>query len=512
MKSVSNVAWCVGAVLAPLVVFACGDDDASDSSPTTTADGGTLVGDASSPTPSDAAPAADAGASDAAAASFAAIRPRSTTRLANAINPYGLLWAKDGSLFAAGATIDGGTRKLAVWRFVDGALDTTFGTAGVVTTDLTGDESSFDLVEVGTGSFVVQASAGGNVYLVKLAKDAGGAYAFGAPTFVRFGWDEGEPWPVGTPNAPATPPSYSSWGIALDTSVAASPKIVVFAHGAPAKVADAASQRVDADRWITRVSADTLAFDTTFHGGTPYSVDADGKGFADNARRGSVLADGSIVSSGYTSFGQGLGNHVVLVRLLATGQPDPAFGFGTTAPTPGQTKINPFVAVGGFAEAYAVAQEPSGRYVTTGYGTSNFDVPSKSVDLVALRVKPDGLDTTFGRLGAVAVQSEADKGAGLGTAPHTERGRDLVALADGRTVHAGVYDDYATLFVLDGTGKLDVGSGDDGLLRYNYPAGFFKVARSADGKRIAASAQSLNQTSDAGAPLGSIVVTLDVGP
>ncbi len=490
------------------LVLACGDDD--DSSTNGTPDGGTQTPDAGGSTQEDSGPTTDAAPDgDTEVPALAPIVPVTTTRIGNAINPYGLVYASDGFLYASGATIEGGVRKLAAWRFKDGALDTTFGTEGVVTTDIPGDESSFDIVEVSNGSFVVHAVGGGKIHLVKLT-NSGGTFSFGTPVFVKFGYDDGEGWPAGTPNAPAAAPSYQSWGIAVDRSNSAAPKIVVFASGAPTKAANSAEQRTDSDRWITRVMADTLAFDTTFNGGAPFSVDADGKKLADNARRGIVLADGSIVSAGYTSFGQNA-QHVVLIRLLASGAVDPAFGFGTSAPTPGQTKINPFSGDNGTAEAYGIARQSSGRYITTGYGTSNFDVPTKSVDLVSLGVMSDGLDPSFGRQGAAAWQSENDKAAGLGAAPYTDRGRDVVVLADERIVQVGSYDDYASVFVFDKNGKPDLSSGTNGLIDYAYPAGFFKVAVSPDGKQLATTAQSLNQTTDAGAPLGSVLAILKVG-
>lgn len=497
-------------VSAACLALACGDAD-TDLGTSVPTDGDKDAGSVpSSPETDSGAPPRDATSPDAGPA-FAAIVPNATIRLPNAINPYGLVYASDGALYASGATMDV-TRKLAVWRFKDGALDATFGTGGVVTVDLPGDESSFDLVEVSPGSFVVHATVSGKVFLVKLTKDANNVFSFGAPVYVKFGYDENEAWPVGTPNMPAGLPSYTSWGIGLDKSNAQSPKIVVFAHGAPAKAASVGSQRVDTDRWITRVSADTLAFDTTFNGGAPFTRDSDGKGIADNARRGTVLADGSIVSGGYTNFGAGLGNHVVLVRLQPDGTVDTGFGFGTTAPgTPGETKFNPYVGVNGSAEAYGVVRQSTGSYVTTGYGNSNATTASKGVDLVAFGVKIDGVDTSFGGLGAFAVQSETDKSAGLGAVPFTDRGRDLAVLPDDRTVHVGVYDDFASVFVLDPKGKLDPAFGSNGVLEYSYPAGLFKVAVSPDGKHVAASAQSLNQTGDAGAPLGSVVVTLGVG-
>ncbi|MBX3193076.1 MAG: hypothetical protein KF819_39190 [Labilithrix sp.] len=495
------------------LVVACGDDD---DPATPTPDSGTPpvpTGDSGNPpVPDSSTP--DAPAADGGVEASAPITPQTTTRIPNAINPYGLTFASDGFLYASGATIDDTSdRVLAVWRFKDGVLDTTFGTGGVVTTAIDGAESSFGIVEVSPGNFVVQATTSGTagkVYLVKLTKDGAGAFSFGTPVVVPFDWTDGDfsEWPG------ANPPVYNnSWSIGLDKSVAATPKIVVFAHGAPAKVGDLATQRTDNDRWVARVLADTLAPDPAFNDGKAFTTDGDGKGLPDNARRGLVLADGTIVSAGYTDYGTGLRNHVVLVRLKPDGKVDPTFGFGTTAPgVPGQTKVNPFVGVtGGFAEAYAVVRQSGGRLVTTGYGTTNFEVPSVGLDMVVLGFKADGLDPTFGKLGAFAWQSEGDKGAGLGAAPFTDRGRDMTILPDDRLVFAGVYDDYASIFVLDKDGKPDKSVGVNGVIEYSYPAAFFKVVASPDGKQIAATAQSLNQTGDAAAPLGSVLVTLKVG-
>jgi hypothetical protein len=115
------------------------------------------------------------------------------------------------------------------------------------------------------------------------------------------------------------------------------------------------------------------------------------------------------------------------------------------------------------------------------------------------------------RVPVIVVQSETDKSAGLGTGPYVDRGRALAVLPDDRVVIAGVYDDYATLFVLDKNGKADPSSGTNGVIEYTFPAGFFNVVVSPDGKQIAATAQSINQSADAGAPLGSILATLNVG-
>ncbi|MBX3259221.1 MAG: hypothetical protein KIS78_07370 [Labilithrix sp.] len=473
------------------LVVACGDDD--DANTNVTPDGGTQTPDGGTTPDTDGGNTPDA-TPDSPTSTGVPITPLTTTQIVNAFNPYGLLYASDGFLYASGSTDTDAGRRLAVWRFKDGVLDATFATDGVIVhPDLNG--ASFDLVEVSAGNFVVHAVAANKVYLVKLTKANDGSFSFGDPVFVKFGYDE------------ADAQSYTSWGIGLDKSNAATPKIVVFAHGTPA----AAAARTDADRWITRVDANTLAFDTTFNGGAPYTVDADGKELPDNARRGLVLADGSIVSSGYANFGTGLLNHVVLIRLLPTGAVDTAFGFGTTAPgVPGQTKFNPFVASGGFAEAYNVVRQSSGRYVTTGYGVSNFDVTSTAVDLVSFGVKADGLDTTYGRQGSFAWQSEEDKSAGLGANPFMDRGRDMAVLPDDRLVHVGVYDDYASVFVTDKDGKPDPNVGAGGLLEYSFPTAFFKVTVSPDGKQIAATTQSTN-LADGGTTQRAVLATLKVG-
>ena len=486
----------------PVSLAACGDaattpadagasaPDAAPSATASTAPTGTSSPDAGPP---DAAPPVDA-----APPPVAPITAESSQPLAGALNPYGLAWGADGHLYVSGATLVAGDRQLAVWR-IDKATnkpDPAFGTNGVATVALPGDETSYDLVALKDGSFVVQAVSDGKVWLTKLTKDAGGAYAFGAPRALVFGWTDADfaSWPV----AGATP-TYASWGLALDAS-GATEKVVVFAYGPPAKAA-AGAQRTDNDRWVARVLASDLSHDPAFNAGKPYAADVDGKALADGARRGMVEADGSIVSAGYTDFGAGAGANVVLLRLKADGTPDTTFGFGSS--TPGQTKFNPFQSSGGAAEAYAVARQSSGRYVTTGYGASNFDTATVENDLVTFGVARDNLDPTYGKLGAFAVQSEKDPAAGKGARPYRETGRDLVVLPDDRTVQVGCYDDFASVFVFTKNGALDATFGAGGRLQYTHAAPFYKVALSPDKKRIAAMAATVTDA--------ALLVTLKVG-
>lgn len=499
---------CLLALASVGALAACGDD--TDASPGD--DGGTTpvtpLPDAGPPGTPDAATPADGGAeagNDAQAPAGDPVTPVTSTRLVNANNPYGLVWGTDGKLYAAGTTTNGGgERELAVWRFgTDGKLDATFGTAGVISTAIPATAAVFDALALKDGSLVVQVNADGKVWLAKLAK-AGEAFTWNAPVPVVFGWADADfaEWPV-----EGQSPAYSSWSIALDTSNAAAEKVVVFAHGAPAKVAAGGTQRTDNDRWVARVLASDFSADPTFNGGKAYGADADGKGLSDGARRGLVQADGTIVSSGYTNFGAGANNHVVLLRLKPDGTPDTTFGFGTTSP--GQARFNPFLsaAANGNSEAYAIARQTSGRYVTTGYGVSAFDTASVQNDLLSFGVVADRVDPSYGRQGAWAIQSENDPTASA----FGDNGRDLAILADDRTVQVGGYDGTAAIFVMKKDGGLDTSFGDDGMLRYGYGAQFFRVVRSADGKKLAASTGSVTANGAAPNTATALVVTLKVG-
>jgi hypothetical protein len=200
------------------------------------------------------------------------------------------------------------------------------------------------------------------------------------------------------------------------------------------------------------------------------------------------------VSSGYTNFGMGLGNHVVLLRLKPDGTPEDGFGFGPVD-LPGVAVFNPFVDDGGVSECYAIARHTSGRYITTGYGRATAaNMTSKlgyattdGVDLVSFAVKPDGsgLDTGWGQQGTRAIQSEE-----LGLGATEDRGRDLVVLEDGRSLQVGRFGTSPAIFVVTPDGELDHGSGDKGVISYKpfdtTPSHFFAVALSKDGKRLAA--------------------------
>ncbi|MEY4550387.1 MAG: hypothetical protein RL685_6582, partial [Pseudomonadota bacterium] len=230
-----------------------------------------------------------------------------------------------------------------------------------------------------------------------------------------------------------------AWGVDID----ASDRIYVFGHGTATNAVDAATPRTDQDRYVWRLNPDGT-LDTTFGNQGSFTFDLPSGtttlALNDNSRRGRVLPDGRIVISGYTNVAGR--NQVVLVKLLDNGTPDTSFS------TDGIVRLAPFAT--GMAEAYGVAFQSDGSFVTTGYG--NVDVEraggAELLDLVSFRVRPDGTpDATWGVSGA-AVYNPGDA---------QDRGRDVIALADDRVLFAGAATTLGTnkdamLLLLDKTG------------------------------------------------------------
>lgn len=495
------------------------------------------VEDAGTEVPTDAGSAVDAdidepsnddagdGATVPSEPEFAPIERVASQVVAFANDLRGLAFSADGSKFFASGFVDDAVtsdRQVVVARFnADGSVDTTFGTDGYVKHNLVvrtvddtvdpvvvtnaGDEQSLSLVVLASGELLVQANVtaasglGTDVVLLKLNAAGQRVTSFGTDGVLRvdFGWTPAHDaeWPTA-----GAGPTDTSWDIKLDPS-STTEKVVVFGHGPTPPVeqpetGEPIPQPVDNDRYILRLLASDGSPDPEF---TPYRLNTGGT-FSDGARRGYVNADGSILSAGYTNYGAGLGNHIVAIRLLPNGSPDPDFGFGIA--TPGVVRTNPFIDDGGIAECYAFAQQSTGRYVTTGYGgataagtTSRYGwLTTDLQDLVSVGFTSSGLDFTYGTQATLAIQSEQQ----AGLMSTEDRGRDLIVLADDRVLHAGRFGDNPAVFVRLPNGEPDLGSGVDGRFTYdplvdpdttrNSPTShFFKIALSPDGKSIAAS-------------------------
>jgi uncharacterized delta-60 repeat protein len=285
-----------------------------------------------------------------------------------------------------------------------------------------------------------------------------------------------------------------AWGLDVD----ASNRIYVFGHGTATNAADAATPRTDQDRYVWRLNADGT-LDTTFGTGGFHTFDIP-NGTAtlalnDNSRFGRVLSDGSIVASGYTNVAGR--NQVVLVKLLGTGAPDTSFSGD------GIVRLAPFAT--GMAEAYGVALQSDGSFVTTGYG--NIDVEraggQELLDMVSFRVRADGTpDATWGVAGAVAYNP--------GDAQ--DRGRDVTTLADDRVLFAGAATTLGTnkdamLLLLDKNGA--PANNFDPAVHKAYDFGgdneeFFRVKLSPSGNVVVAAGYATGT----GLPNGNAVLAI----
>ncbi|MEM8549144.1 MAG: hypothetical protein AAGF46_13380, partial [Pseudomonadota bacterium] len=225
------------------------------------------------------------------------------------------------------------TRQVVVARFfADGTPDTSFGGDGFVELEATptegsGDEFSYGVAELQGGDLIVVAHAldadgGQSVYLFRVNADgeqvAGWGDAQGKAEVV-FGYanaDNGD-----FPGAPAAQPADIAWDVLVDRSTTED-RVVVFGQGSASD-----GTRTDRDRYIARlnITATGAEADTGFNGGVAHTYNATGV-LNDSERRGLILPDGKIVSSGYTDLGGTLDNHIFLIRLNEDGSFDTSFG------------------------------------------------------------------------------------------------------------------------------------------------------------------------------------------
>jgi uncharacterized delta-60 repeat protein len=452
----------------------------------------------------------------------------------------GKLWASGHlGINANPTTLSDPDKKVVIARFdADGTPDETFSGDGFLELNLTlrvidestdpdtvtndGNEESLGIVELANGDIVVSANrrdaAGKGMDAVLVRLTSAGEYVdtFGVSgvATLTFGWPAAED--ANFPGAPAAAPSDTSWGLELDSSTAGTEKLVVFGAGSAAKgqmtSGNAPVQRTDNDRYVTRALAETGAVDPAFNNAAAFFYNSGGV-LGDNARRGIVEADGSILSAGYVNLGESLGNHVVAIRLLPNGTRDMTFGHGVSAK--GVIRSNPLIDDGGVAECYNLVRQSSGRIITTGYGSatggglaSSFGYATTTApDLVSLAFTANGkaLDDTFGNAGMFIAQSE---GTPLLTR-FEERGRDMTVLPDQRLVYAGNYGEDPAIFVTTPHGDFEPQSGIGSLFTYDpltvgtSTSHFFRVVVSPDGSLVAA---STNQNAD-----GVLLAILQVG-
>ncbi len=270
----------------------------------------------------------------------------------------------------------------------------------------------------------------------------------------------------------------SLWGVEVD----AMNRLVLFGSK------KGADPRIDNDRVVVRLTPDG-AIDTTFATAGTHTLNIANLG--DSARHGILEADGKIVASGYTAQPTGVGtqdaNRIVLLRLDGAGMPDMTFGVNGVINSAPFVPAMPDVTPWGMAEAYGVARQSTGAYVTTGYGRS---AATGTVDMVSFRFGADGKrDMTWGNMGLALFE----------LAMADDRGRNIVGLAEDKILIVGSAKPTATtmdalVVKLLATGAPDPSFDTDGAKLYDFGrAGdepFYGVAISADKNWVAATGYS----------------------
>ncbi len=270
------------------------------------------------------------------------------------------------------------------------------------------------------------------------------------------------------------------WNLASD----AQDRLLVFA------AAKGPETRVDRDRLVIRLTADG-ALDTTFATEGIYTLNVGN--LNDNVRNGTVLADGHIVAAGYaaqpTATGTQTANRAVLLRLHDDGTPDVAFGFEGVANENPFMPDDPVTQPWGMVEAYGLAQQSSGHYVTAGYGRS---AATGTVDLVSMRLTPDGrLDPTWGVGGTVVLDFIGEN----------DRGRNVAVLPDDRVLIVGTATPVAgngdaLVVVLNADGTLASDFDQDGMKTYDFGGtdeNFYGLALAPSGNWAAAVGYSVTE-------------------
>ncbi len=300
---------------------------------------------------------------------------------------YGLALQADGRIVVVGRVQVGGGYDFGIARYApNGQLDGSFGAGGKLAVDFAdGADYARAVVIQADGRIVVGGQAGGtgrNTFaLLRLLPDGSLDTGFGSGGKVQTA--------IGTGNA-------LGYGLAL----AADGRLVL------AGVALLGS----ADHFAAARYAADGSLDASF-GASGVAVVPVLSG--SSARGVQVLADGSVLLAGGAV--SGVRSDITLVRLDPAGSPDGTFGGGSGKVT---TNLS-----GGRDYGMALAVQADGRIVVAGYRAA-----TAGDDIAVLRYQADGVvDTTFGNAGALVV----DHAGGL------DRAQALALQADGRIVVAG---------------------------------------------------------------------------
>jgi uncharacterized delta-60 repeat protein len=359
---------------------------------------------------------------------------------------------RDGRIVVAGSSYNGADYDFAVVRYrPDGALDRTFGSGGIVTTDIAGTDDEVRAIAVQPdGKIVVAGYAAERGYTgVNVEPDDESAWAL-----VRYTRDGRLDPTFGTGGKVTSAPRpwlNGAYGLAVQRDG----RIVVSGFS---------SNAVDLDFALARYHADG-SLDSTFgNGGFVISAFSHGNEIANGL---ALQRDGKILVAGPSSPGDVY--EVAVARYLPTGALDRTFGRrGVAWASNGR----------GSDEALAVAVQPDGKPVAAGW---SYD--ANGYDFGVTRFRANGApDPAFGHDGraTTAIGTGEDMGLAVAVQPG---GKIVVA---GHSANPSDWDFSLAEYLPNG--RLDRTFGSDGTVLTDFSAGdgARAVAVQPDGKIVVA--------------------------
>ncbi len=356
----------------------------------------------------------------------------------------------DGKIVVAGRS--SGDFALARYN-TNGSLDTTFGSAGKVTTDFAGDQD---------GALAIALQPDEKIVVV------GGAFSGLHTDFAVARYNVNGTLDATFGNGGKVTTDFSgSDDVAFGVAIQSDGKIVV-AGGASAVVAGA----VNTDFGLARYNADGT-LDTGFGNGGKVTTDFSGS--FDQAHALAIQLDGKIVLAGRsrTQTSTGSNDDFALARYNTNGSLDTSFGTGGKVTTD-------FTGIPGFDEALALAIQLDGNVVAVGVAITS------SSEIALARYDTNGvLDSAFGSGGKVITGFPAANATAI--------------QLDGKIVVAGAAssstgDDFV-LGRYNRNGTLDSSFGTAGRVTTDFfrSDAAFGLAIQRDGKIVAAGGANLGE-------------------